>query len=167
MGGWGEALVGSLQSSVVSKSLLADGRWLIAATSHGAERLGFPARLNERGLKLPGGADAPSARPSEARLPANRRAGARPPRRGRLGPRVHREIANAQIFSISQRPPAISDLLTTGDWRLATRLYGLADSASSNRAGRADYRWPLGGSVRRGSFAAALPAADAPGADAE
>src|SRR5579864_5182931 len=62
--------VASLRSPVASKSLMADGRWLMAATSQGAEKLGFPARLNERGLELRVGVDAPSARPSEARLPA-------------------------------------------------------------------------------------------------
>jgi hypothetical protein len=67
MGGWGETLVVSLQSPVVSKSLMADGRWLMAATSQ--VKLGFPARLNERGWELSVGIDAPSARPSKARLP--------------------------------------------------------------------------------------------------
>lgn len=60
-----------------------------------------------------------SRRGQTPRLPSRAKLGFQlPPPRRSSGPRVHHEIADAQIFAISQRPPAISDLLNTRDWRL-------------------------------------------------
>src|ERR1700758_2970109 len=104
--------------------------------------------------------------PSRAKLGFQLPPGWRPAAQTRVsGPT--RASRNCGRANFRHQPTTISYQRFAEDWRLATRPYGPADSASSNRAGRADYRWLLGGSGRRGSFAAALPAADAPGADAE
>jgi hypothetical protein len=164
MGGWGETLVVSLQSPVFSKSLIAGGRWLMAAHVTRCGKTWISGTFERARLGASRRGRRPVCPPSEARLPTA--AGLAPATQTRVsGPT--RASRNCGRANFRHQPTTISYQRFAEDWRLATRLYGPADSASSNRAGRADYRWPLGGSVRRGSFAAALPAADAPGGDAE